>query len=157
MDSKGPIFLDTNTLVRANIQTAPRHPEALQVLRKLRRVNAKLWISRQVLREYLAVVTRPQTFMQPLDSAKAASRAIYFQAHFRLAEDNARVMRELLSLMKSIPLGGKQIHDANIIATMQVYRITQLLTLNPVDFTRFSSLITVLSFEDVLHDLGSDT
>jgi len=33
---------------------------------------------------------------------------------------------------------------ANIVATMQVYRIRQLLTHNVDDFTRFSAFITVV-------------
>ena len=35
------------------------------------------------------------------------------------------------------------LHDANIVATMQAYGITQLLTHNEKDFDRFSSLISV--------------
>jgi predicted nucleic acid-binding protein len=155
MNNEAPIFLDTNTLIRANIQTAPRHAEAIRVLRTLRKLKVQLWISRQVLREYLAVVTCTQTFMQPMDSGKAASRIVYFQTHFHIAEDNASVMSELVALLKTIPLGGKQVHDANIVATMRAYRIQQLLTLNPTDFARFSAFITILSFEDVWREPGS--
>jgi hypothetical protein len=36
------------------------------------------------------------------------------------------------------------VHDANIVATMQVYGIRQLLTHNADDFTRFSAFITVV-------------
>jgi predicted nucleic acid-binding protein len=50
----------------------------------------------------------------------------------------------LLTLCLAIPVGGKQIHDANIVATMQTYGIDKLLTHNTVDFARYQSLITVI-------------
>ena len=39
--------------------------------------------------------------------------------------------------------GGKQIHDANIVATMLRYGVLALLTCNPEDFLRFKTLITI--------------
>jgi predicted nucleic acid-binding protein len=50
--------------------------------------------------------------------------------------------------MAEIPSGGKQVHDANIVATMLVYGIPKLLTHNTTDFARFSELITVLPLQD---------
>ena len=46
--------------------------------------------------------------------------------------------------MTTIPLGGKQVHDANIVATMQAYGVNRLLTDNTADYVRFSGLITVI-------------
>ncbi len=59
------VFLDTNILVKANISTAPLHQETLRLFQKFWDENYELWISRQILREYLSTVTRVQTFMQP--------------------------------------------------------------------------------------------
>ena len=50
-------------------------------------------------------------------------------------------------VMEEIPSGGKQVHDANIVATMLVYGIPQLFTHNTSDFARFSGLITVLPLQ----------
>ena len=41
-------------------------------------------------------------------------------------------------------MGGRQVHDANIVATMLVYGILPLLTNTTEDFTRFSSFIRLL-------------
>ena len=49
--------------------------------------------------------------------------------------------------MEEIPSGGKQVHDANIVATMLIYGIPQILTHNTADFARFSELITVLPLQ----------
>ncbi len=148
--SVGTVFLDTNILLRANVAEAPLHAEALAAIRALRARGDVLWISRQVLREFMAVLSRPQTFAAPRPLATIVERVRYFQAHFWVADDTSVVTERLLSLVQTVPVGGKQVHDANIVATMQAYGIGHLLTLNVVDFTRFSSLITVLTLEDVL-------
>ena len=47
----------------------------------------------------------------------------------------------LLDLCASAPVGGKQIHDANIVATMLAYGERRLLTLNASDFRRYEDRI----------------
>jgi len=40
-------------------------------------------------------------------------------------------------------LGGKQVHDANIVATMQAYGIPALLTHNIKDFEQFGEVVRI--------------
>ncbi len=42
-------------------------------------------------------------------------------------------------------MGGKQVHDANIAATMLAHGITRLLTFNVADFQRFAGLIELIA------------
>jgi len=56
------LFVDTNVLVYANVAEAPLHGAALHAITQAQSNGRDLWISRQVLREYLATMTRPQTF-----------------------------------------------------------------------------------------------
>lgn len=72
----------------------------------------------------------------------------YYENTFLIAEDGPQVMQNLLSLLAQVPVGGKQIHDTNIVATMQTYGIQRLLTHNTQDFQRFSSCITVMPLEE---------
>jgi predicted nucleic acid-binding protein len=139
-----PLFVDTNVLVNANIATAPLHRAALQELRSLQKAGVPLWISRQVIREYLATLSRPQTFASPQPPQALVSHVGYFLTHFLIAVDGPLVTSNLLSLITSIPIGGKQIHDANIVATMQAQGIRRLMTSNVADFTRFGALIQVI-------------
>lgn len=74
---------------------------------------------------------------------------VRFLNRFQVAEDNRQVTDRLLTLVEKISIGGKQIHDANIVATMLTYNIPSLLTHNTDDFKRFSHLITVLPLQDV--------
>lgn len=139
-----PVFLDTNILVYANVASAPLHQAAITAIQNLWDSDSELWISRQVLREFLVTVTRPQTFAGPRPISTALARVRYFQTRFKVAEDGPEIMERLLALMAQVSVAGKQVHDANIVATMQTYGISHLLTHNTADFKRFAGLITVL-------------
>jgi predicted nucleic acid-binding protein len=67
-----------------------------------------------------------------------------FQRHFRITSDTAAVTRALLALLEATQTVGKQVHDANIVAAMQVYGIRRLLTHNTDDFARFAHLIEII-------------
>jgi predicted nucleic acid-binding protein len=142
------IFIDTNILVYANVSESPFHQAAIQAIANQYDAGSELWISRQVLREFLMTLSRSQVFVNPRPVAVIIERTRFFQTQFRVADDIAQVTERLLSLMEEIPIGGKQVHDANIVATMLVYDIPQLLTHNISDFARFSGLITVLPLQN---------
>jgi predicted nucleic acid-binding protein len=139
-----PIFVDTNVLVYASVTSAPLHQVALRAIVDREQAGDQMWISRQVLREYLAVLTRPQTFANPIPISTLTAQVRAFESRFRIAEEGANVTSQLLSILGHFNVGGKQIHDANIVATMQVNGIGSLLTHNVSDFSRFSSLVQVL-------------
>lgn len=141
------VFLDTNVLVYANAAEAPLHQVALRAIETRYDAGVELWISRQVLREYLATFSRPQRFMNPRPIATVIERVRFFQIRFLVAEDGPHVTEQLLALMQQVTIGGKQVHDANIVATMLAYGIPSLLTHNTDDFARFSRLITVMPLE----------
>jgi predicted nucleic acid-binding protein len=137
------VFLDTNILVHANATASIHHPRALEALARVDRGEGKAWISRQVLREYLAVVKRPQAFGAGLPPEQAVARARDFASRFSLAEDGPEVTERLLELVTIRGVRGKQIHDANIVATMLAHGIGRLVTLNARDFRRYEPLIGV--------------
>ena len=139
-----PVFIDTNVLVYAGVASAPRHHDALRMLRELHTAGTEVWVSRQVLREYLAVLSRPQTFTSALPIGTLVAAIRDFEISFQVAEDSPTVTNRLLSLLQQVPVAGKQVHDANIVATMQIYGIRRLLTANVADFARFGHLITVV-------------
>jgi len=138
------VFIDTNVLVASNVATHPLRKAALAAISTHRRAGVNLWISRQVLREYLATLSRPQTYTTPLPPQTLVQQVRYFRTRFYVAEDTAQVTARLLALIRQIPIGGKQVHDANIVATMLANNVTHLLTHNTADFTRYQPLITVI-------------
>jgi predicted nucleic acid-binding protein len=139
-----PIFIDTNVLVYAAVKTAPHHRAARRTLLTRFDKGTALWISRQVLREYLVTVTRPQTYSKPVPLADALADVREFAAFLRVADDNQAVSDHLFALLGRFHVVGKQVHDTNIVATMQACGIRRLLTHNVADFARFSSVIEVV-------------
>ncbi len=139
-----PAIVDTNVLVYASESRAPLHAVARRALQDLHDAGVVLWISRQIIREYLSTLTRPQLWGNPLPIAILGAEVQRLERLFRVAEDGPEVTARLLALMRQIPVGGKQVHDANIVATMQAHGIRRLLTHNTADFARFAGLITVV-------------
>jgi len=109
-----PVFVDTNVLVFANTATAPLHTDAQTALQSRAGSGIDLWVSRQVFREYLAVLSRPQSFSSPVSTTTLAADIVRFQTQFRIAEDGPPVTVNLLALLASISIGGKQVHDATL-------------------------------------------
>lgn len=138
-----PVFVDTNILIYAAITSSPFYAPAFAQLDGFRRSGTELWISRQILREYLAALSRPQPFTPPLPAATLTADVVRFQSDFRIAEDGPAVTSNLLALLLSISVGGKQVHDANIVATMQAHGLRRILTHNSADFVRFGHLIQI--------------
>ena len=103
-----------------------------------------LRISRQVIREYLATVTRPQSWSPAVSMDAALAQVAELEAKFEILEDGPRVSDRLVMLCREVPLGGKQIHDANIAATMLAHGERRLLTFNAADFRRYGARIELV-------------
>jgi len=136
------LFIDTNVLVYANVVETPFHEQALAAINAAYQANRTIWISRQVIREYLVTMTRPQAF-ENLPRATVLEQVGQFTERFEVADDTATVTGQLVKLMKDFQIGGKQVHDANIVATMQAYGIPALLTHNIKDFERFEEVVRI--------------
>jgi len=143
MTDAEPLFIDTNILLYANVATAPLHEPALKTIKEAHQAGRTLWISRQVLREFIAARTRPQTFAQPSAPEVVIERVRYLEDRFQVADDTAAVTAQLVKLMGDFQIGGKQVHDANIVASMLAYGIPSLLTHNVKDFERFGRMIRI--------------
>ena len=99
----------------------------------------------QVLREYLSVVTRQQIWGKPLTVAQAVVDTAAFARQFTVLEDGPLVWDRLVMLSRRYSFAGRQVHDANIVATMLAHRERRLPTFNGADFRRFARLIEVVA------------
>lgn len=140
-------FVDTNVLLRALHSTLPGHDQARTLLDRMFDEECELWMSQQVLREYLVQASHPRTFAPPLTIGQIVQQVSQIEMLFRIANDTPDVTSHLLMLLQTHPTRGKQIHDANIVATMRAKAIKTLLTLNADDFRRFEDQITILTPE----------
>lgn len=139
-----PVFIDSNALVYARVATSPFHAQAVAKLEQLTQNKIPLCISRQSIREFVVTVTRPQQFMNPLPISIVVDDVRKMERELVVVDETAAVTETLLELLARIPCGGKQVHDANIVATMLVNRIPNLLTHNFADFKRFDHLIGIV-------------
>jgi predicted nucleic acid-binding protein len=139
------MFVDTNVLVYASVQGAPNRGKAQAALTRQAGEGDALRISRQVLREFVAVVTRPQIWTQARTPAEAAAAALVLARDFDILEDGPAVWDKLVELCHRVAFGGRQVHDANIVATMLAHSENRLLTFNDADFRRFDALIEVVT------------
>ena len=135
-------FVDTNLLVTASTDRFGRCAAVLQSPSAFSSQTPELCISRQVLREYLSVFTRPQTTSTPVAMSQLIADVRAFEQRFRILEESPSSTAKLLDLLTAFPTSGRQVHDANIIATMLANGITELATENEQDFKRFEPHIT---------------
>ena len=138
------MFIDTNVLVRARFAIAPQHGLARARLSDAIGSSERPRISRQVVREYLAVVTRPQIWSAPLVMPDAIRDVDWFLSAFDILEDGPDVTRSLEALCLDVPVAGRQVHDANIVATMLAHGEGRLLTFDQEDFRRYSDRIELV-------------
>jgi predicted nucleic acid-binding protein len=139
------VMVDTNVLLAATDESRAEHRHALTILNDWPAGDTTLCVSGQILREYLAVATRPADanglgLRQP--GAVGNVRAIRERTTL-LAED-AKVADRLLGLLADVDCGGRQVHDANVIATMLVHGIGTVVTMNVDDFARFGGYVDVV-------------
>ncbi len=139
------MFVDTNVFVLARFATAPGHAVARTSLEAALAGPDRIRVSRQIMREYLVVVTREQAWTRPLSVADALHDVARLGSVCDMLEDGHRVMDALAGLCRDIPVAGRQIHDANIVATMLAHGERRLLTFNRKDFIRYGARIELVN------------
>ncbi len=141
------VFVDTNILLRAVLTDIEWHTEADELLKRMLQENAELWISGQVIREFIVQATHPKTLKVPLTIEEVIREIGLIEPLVQVADETAAVRAKLLSLLQIYPTQGKQVHDANIVATMLVNDVDTLLTINIDDFKRFADTIKLISIK----------
>ena len=141
------MFLDTNVLVLSRFEAAPNHSRARHWMRTAIEGKEQLRISRQVLREYLATVTRPQPWSNPVSMLVALDHVATLETNMEILEDGPDVTEMLVELCGTVPVAGKQVHDANIVATMLARGERRLMTFNATDFRHYGDRITLVDME----------
>ena len=134
-------FLDTNVLLAATDESRKRHGQSLALLEKGLSGEQSLFVSGQVLREYLVVATRPvEANGLGLSPGEALENVAEFHRCVSLLEETNRVSESLRKLVNKHQLSGKRIHDANIVAVMLANGLKKLATDNGGDFEVFTEV-----------------
>ncbi len=139
------VLVDTNVLLSATAPLRSLHGAALAVFNDWPNQGIILAASAQVFREYLVVATRPiEANGLGLGLEDALGNVVAFQGRMRLLQDNEQTWDRLRALIASYRCLGKQIHDANLVATALASGVTRLVTANYGDFSRFSPEMEII-------------
>ena len=138
------LFLDTNILIYSSNTASPWHAHARLALQRIAQPGIRRCISTQSLREYFASATRALPNGTLPSMADALRDIAMLQQSYTVLADTHAVSNRLFTLVAQTATGGRQIHDANIVATMLTYGVTHLVTHNVSDFARFAAHITIL-------------
>jgi len=139
------VFIDTNVLVAASVAGHPSHAVAQAFLARLTDAGGIACISSQVCREFLVVLTRGVLQGRSFTVTEALEVLDEWRSNCTVLDENDAVLPELLELVRRHEVKGKQIHDANIVATMQANAIARLATLNAADFKRYEGAVLLES------------
>ena len=129
------ILLDTNLLGRLTDSADPQCPAARHAMHTLSGRGEQLAIVPQNLYEFWAVATRtPEVNGLGLTTAQTSQWLTFFQRRFALLPDREELPARWHDLVKSHAIKGFRSHDVRLVAAMQCYGITRMLTFNAGDF-----------------------
>lgn len=138
------LFCDTNVFLSAVDRKRRLHAQALHVLNALPNRGVALCVSGQIVREFLVVCTRPvDVHGLGLPQREALRNAEAIIERSTILDENRNVPVRLLDIVRTATCGDRQIHDANVVATMHEHGLTRLVTGNPSDFRRFEGIDVV--------------
>jgi predicted nucleic acid-binding protein len=145
-----PILADTNVLLCASAPSRELHQKAFRVLSQWPDEGVSICTSGQVLREYLVVATRGYELNGlGLSLAQALANRDRFEARMKFLDETQAVASRLRGLAESARCIGKQIHDANLVATALAHRVERILTDNTAHFARFGDVVEILDLRAV--------
>ena len=135
------ILLDTNLLTRMTRSNDPQSGVARTAIQELMGRGERLLVVPQNLYEFWTVATRSRGAPPAgrnglgMTPAQAGHWLRFFQRRFTLLYDRDVLSSLWQALVEAHGVTGFRAHDARLVAAMQSYGITQLLTFNAGDFT----------------------
>lgn len=124
-----------NVLLRLADDRSPEQSVAEAAVEHLLASNISLFISAQVLVEFWAVATRPDSVNGLGWSTRTTAEAIRaLRDQFPLLAETPDVPDRWLELVERCQAAGKRAHDARLAALVQAHGIQRLLTFNTADF-----------------------
>jgi predicted nucleic acid-binding protein len=142
------ILLDTNLLTRLTRTDHPHGLVARRAVHGLLRRGERVVIVPQNLYEFWAVATRqpgPRPSGQNglgLTPAQASQWLSFFRRRFTLLPDRPDLPDRWHELVRAAGITGFRSHDARLVAAMQSYGVSRVLTFNTTDFQKLG--VTVL-------------
>jgi predicted nucleic acid-binding protein len=135
---------DTNILLRSAEPAHPMHATAVRAVSTLLSRGERVCVLPQNLIEFWSVATRPANLNGlGFSLAQTETEVSRIEALLTVLPDSPAIYPEWRRLVVAHSVSGKQVHDARIVAAMNIHQITQLITFNSDDFKRYSNLMLI--------------
>lgn len=123
-------LVDANVFLRLVQRTDPLYKEAFTALLKLRQSGDTLCIIPQTIFEFWNVCTRPATARDGFGLSVAETDRLVARIERRctLLPDTPAIYPEWRRLVVSVGVSGVQIHDARLVAAMNVHGVAHALS-----------------------------
>lgn len=143
-------LVDTNILLRLVQAEDPQHALVLDVVDRLQSEAHPLLVTPQNVMEFWNVATRPTT-RNGFGRTPAQTEALVqmLEGYFDLLPDIPAIYPTWRRLVSRYAVSGIQVHDARLVAAMQVGGVRHILTFNDSDFARYApeGIVTVNPLE----------
>lgn len=138
-------LVDTNVLLRLLQRNDPHHSTIRQAVRAILARGDELCCAPQNIIELWNVSTRPVAARGGfgLTTAETDRRVRLIERLSTILEEAPSVYPEWRRLVVDYSVSGVQVHDARIVALMNVHVVTHVLTLNASDFSRYAGIVAV--------------
>jgi predicted nucleic acid-binding protein len=134
-------LLDTNIFLRASDPQSPSYSLAMNAVNNIIKQGSECLVTSQVLIEFWVVASRPITVNGlGWNSLKIQTEINAILTLFVLLPDNADIFTNWFNLVTAYNIKGKRTHDIRLLAVMQTYNISHLLTFNPTDFINIPNI-----------------
>ena len=139
------VLADTGILLRLLDRTDPMHADVRMAVRLLHQRGNACVTSPQNAAEFWNVCTRPSTARGGLglDVAETNRRLRIIERLIHVFPDAPAAYAQWRRLTVGCGVMGVQSHDARLVAFIECYGLTQVLTLNPRDFARFPGIVAL--------------
>jgi predicted nucleic acid-binding protein len=132
------VLVDTNVLLRRTQPNHEHHAAAMDSVARLLAAGELVCITSQNIAEFWNVVTRPVANNGlGFPVSLALSEVEKIERILTLLRDSAAVYPEWKRLVVKHSVLGAKVHDARLVAAMNVHGIGQILTFNTGDFARY--------------------
>jgi predicted nucleic acid-binding protein len=137
-------LVDTNILLRISRRSDPQHKLVDAALGALAVAGTTLHYTHQNIAELWNAMTRPVARNGfGLTVAEAEREVKVIEAGMNLLSDDEAVYREWRRIIVQYSVSGVQVHDARLVAAMQVHGVKHILTFNVADFSRYGEIVAV--------------
>ena len=138
------VLVDTNILVRLSQAGHPHQADCKSALTRLLQRRDQGVLCTQAAIEFWSVATRPQTANGlGLDPSQAEASLRDFETLLVWLPEPPDIGARWRAIVNRYSIRGRQAHDARLVAFMQATGLTDLLTLNAADFTRYDAITCV--------------